>query len=421
MDRCHPDDEPGRSPRCRVLVVDDEPAVVTQLSDGLGVLGYDVLQASSAQAALAALASDPAITVVVSDVRMPESDGLGLARQIMKERRDSDAVEVVLITGHATIEDAAAAVRARAVDFLRKPFRLREAGDAVARANDRATARRHKIVLQQQVEKKLRAMDARPVHDRPGDDKPIDGGPAGPEPATRGSCGDGAAWLIPQDGENVQRREMRAISHALRTPLVAIAGGTDLLTRDAEPSDARTHEHLDLLRDGIKDAIAAVALVEELKQFDSAPPVAEPVDVDAAAMLDALLCRLQAEGIFGNLAVLPAAPGAVWLRFRRDDLRRLLAHCLLAVTEWAAPRSQLRIEWMQPTPSTAALSIHVAPPGGGGPDAAAPASALARTQEGLRFSIAERLASRNNAILRSDGGADGRMTIVLHAPRGAGV
>ncbi len=416
MDRCHPDDEPGRSPRFRVLVVDDEPAVVTQLSDGLGVLGYDVLQASSVQAALATLASDPAITVVVSDVRMPESDGLGLARQIMKERRDSDAVEVVLITGHATIEDAAAAVRARAVDFLRKPFRLREAGDAVARANARATARRHKIVLQQQVEMKLRAMDARPI-----DARPIDDSSAGPEAATCGSCGDGAARLIPQDGENAQRREMRAISHALRTPLVAIVGGTDLLTRDAEPSDARTHEHLDLLRDGIKDAIAAVALVEELKQFDSAPPVAEPVDVDAAAMLDAVLCRLQAEGIFGNLAVLPAAPGAAWLRFRRDDLRRLIAHCLLAVTEWAAPRSRLRIEWTQPTPSTAALSIHVAPPGGGGPEAAAPASALARTQEGLRFSIAERLASRNNAILRSDGGADGRMSIVLHAPRGAGV
>lgn len=407
MNNTHLDDEPQQQQHVRVLVVDDEPAVVTQLSDGLRVLGYDVLQASNVQAALSTLASDPDITVVVSDVRMPESDGLGLARHIMSERTDSDAVEVVLITGHATIEDAAAAVRARAVDFLRKPFRLREAGDAVARANSRATARRRKIVRQKQIEQKLRELDAIP---------------AGDTAASRARPDDVATSLIPHDGENAHRREMRAISHALRTPLVVIAGGTDLLTRDVEPSDRRAQEHLGLLRDGIKDAIAAVALVEELKQLDSAPPAADPGDVDAAAMLDAILRGLQAQGSLGALALLPVAPASVLLRFRTSDLQRLLTHCLLSVTEWAPARSRLRIGWTEPTSSTAALSIQVvAPDGEAAPTLAtpAPASALARTQEGLRFSIAERLASRNNATLRSHGGGDGRMAIVLHAPRGA--
>jgi FixJ family two-component response regulator len=416
MDRCNTEEELEKSAHFRVLVVDDEPAVVTQLSDGLRVLGYDVLQASSVQAALSILASDPAITVVVSDVRMPESDGLGLARHVMNERGDSDAVEVVLITGHATIEDAAAAVRARAVDFLRKPFRLREAGDAVARAHDRATARRRKVLRQKQVEQKLRELDARPTEETAN---------------SRAQSDDPAASLIPHDGENAHRREMRAISHALRTPLVAIAGGTDLLTRDVEPSHARAHEHLDLLRDSVKDAIAAVALVEELKQFDSAPPAAEAADVDAAAMLDAVLRSLQAQGALADLVLLPVAPASAFLRFRKDDLRRLLVHCLLSVGEWTRPRSSIRIGWAEPTSSTASLSIQVSAPGGAptcgvetesrAMATAAPASALARTQEGLRFSIAERLASRNNATLRSHGGGDGRMTIVLHAPRGAGL
>lgn len=407
MNNGHLDNEPQKPQHFRVLVVDDEPAVVTQLSDGLRVLGYDVLQASSVHAALSTLASDPAITVVVSDVRMPESDGLGLARHIMNERTDSDAVEVVLITGHATIEDAAAAVRARAVDFLRKPFRLREAGDAVARANTRATARRHKIVRQKQIEQKLRELDARPSADTA---------------ASGARPDDVAASLIPHDGENAHRREMRAISHALRTPLVAIAGGADLLTRDVEPSDLRAHEHLGLLRNGVKDAIAAVTLVEELKQLDSAPPTAEPTNVDAAAMLDSILRSLQAQGGLGGLALLPIAPASVLLRFRTDDLRRLVTHCLLSVTEWAPARSRLRIGWTEPTSSTAALSIQVVAPDGeaaAAPASPSSASALARTQEGLRFSIAERLASRNNATLRSHGGGDGRMTIVLHAPRGA--
>ncbi|SFL09726.1 Response regulator receiver domain-containing protein [Falsiroseomonas stagni DSM 19981] len=404
MNDTHLDDKPQQPQHFRVLVVDDEPAVVTQLSDGLRVLGYDVLQASSVHAALSILASDPAITVVVSDVRMPESDGLGLARHIMNERTDSDAVEVVLITGHATIEDAAAAVRARAVDFLRKPFRLREAGDAVARANARATARRRKIVLQKQIEQKLRELDSQPS-----------GGIADSQARPDAL----AASLIPHDGENAHRREVRAISHALRTPLVAIAGGADLLTRDVEPSDLRAHEHLGLLRNGIKDAIAAVTLVEELKQLDSAPPAAEPADIDAAAMLDSILRGLQAQGGLGCLALLPIAPASVLLRFRPEDLRRLFTHCLLSVAEWAPAQSRLRIGWTEPTSSTAALSLQVvAPDGVAAPATPAPASALARTQEGLRFSIAERLASRNNATLQSHGGGDGQMTLILHAPRG---
>ncbi len=412
MDRRDIDESLEESRNFRVLVVDDEPAVVAQLSDGLRVLGYDVLQASNVQTALSTLAADPTITVVVSDVRMPESDGLGLARRIMSERSDSDAVEVVLITGHATIEDAAAAVRARAVDFLRKPFRLREAGDAVARAHDRAKVRRRKLAQQKQVERRLRELDSGPIE---------------ATTASRGRSDDSGASLIPHDGENAHRREMRAISHALRTPLVAIAGSTDLLTRDVGLCDARAQEHLDLLRDGVKDAIAAVTLVEELKQLDSTPPAAEAANVDASAMLDAVLRSLQAQGAFAGFTLLPIAPAAVCLRFSKDELRRLLVHCLLSVPAWARPRSGMRIAWAMPTPSTASLSIEVSSPGaaltlGTGTDSwlmttAAPASALTRTQEGLRFSIAERLASRNNATLRSYGGGEGRMTIVLHAPR----
>ena len=142
----------------RVLVVDDEAAVAGQLSDGLKMFGYDVVEASSVREARVLLEADPSITVVVTDIRMPDADGLGFARHIMAERDDATAVEVILITGHATIDDASSAMRARVVDFLRKPFRLREAAEAVMYADARAGARRRREDLRRQLEQKLREL-----------------------------------------------------------------------------------------------------------------------------------------------------------------------------------------------------------------------------------------------------------------------
>jgi CheY-like chemotaxis protein len=125
-----------------ILVVDDEEAVARQLSDGLAVLGHEPVSANSGAAALRLLHANPGIGVVVSDIRMPGEDGLGLTRTIQAEFAGPRAVEVVLITGHATEQDAKAAAQLGVAAFLRKPFRLAEAAAAVDTALSRARARR---------------------------------------------------------------------------------------------------------------------------------------------------------------------------------------------------------------------------------------------------------------------------------------
>lgn len=125
-----------------ILVVDDEPFVAEELAEGLALRGYTVTTANSAAAALAALGAAPSISVMVTDIRMPGTDGLSLARAVLEGRGDADAVEVVLITGHASPEDAAAGRQAGAIAFVRKPFLLNEIEQAVTRALARAAQRR---------------------------------------------------------------------------------------------------------------------------------------------------------------------------------------------------------------------------------------------------------------------------------------
>lgn len=128
-------------PGLAVLVVDDEPVVLEQIGQALRRRGHDVTLASSAAEAADLVAARADIGVVVTDIRMPDRDGLSLARHLAGAE-GAARPEVVLVTGHATIEDAASAVRIGVSDFLRKPLRAAELADAVGAAMERALSRR---------------------------------------------------------------------------------------------------------------------------------------------------------------------------------------------------------------------------------------------------------------------------------------
>jgi len=125
-----------------ILLVDDEAPLLEEIQDFLGWSGFSVVPAIDGNRALAELAARKEITVVLTDIRMPFMDGLTLAAHIMKSRGDAEAIEVVLMTGHASVESAAEAVRAGAFDFLSKPMVLTEVVAVLQRAHAKAAARR---------------------------------------------------------------------------------------------------------------------------------------------------------------------------------------------------------------------------------------------------------------------------------------
>src|SRR6516165_1406081 len=120
--------------RARVLVVDDEPSLLRALESPI--------------AATQQLAQED-FDVALLDIKMPDLSGLELLAAV-KHRRPE--VEVIMMTGHATVETALAAVKAGAYDYLTKPF---EDVELVARAVGKAAERKMLFDRNRELERKL--------------------------------------------------------------------------------------------------------------------------------------------------------------------------------------------------------------------------------------------------------------------------
>jgi DNA-binding NtrC family response regulator len=130
-----------------LLLVEDEPHILREMARALSRRWSPVLQASSAEAAATLLGAHPEIAVLVTDIRMPGENGLDLALRALAGRGQAEALEVVLISGHAMPRDLDGlapddSAAGGGLEFVQKPFRLAELEAAVARAHARAVARR---------------------------------------------------------------------------------------------------------------------------------------------------------------------------------------------------------------------------------------------------------------------------------------
>jgi len=103
-----------------ILIVDDDKNTRDGLQRALR-RNYDVMTAESADAALAALAQSPQTDLMLSDLRMPGMDGLGLLRTVHKRY---PRTVCVLLTAYGSVETAVEAMRLGAYDFLMKPVNL---------------------------------------------------------------------------------------------------------------------------------------------------------------------------------------------------------------------------------------------------------------------------------------------------------
>jgi DNA-binding response OmpR family regulator len=101
-----------------ILVVDDEAEFLTTYRRLLGRHGFRVVAAASCTAALSALAREPFV-LVISDLRLPDGDGLDVVRRARNATHPTPAIVVSGLTSQA-VRDAATA--AGAVDFFAKPF-----------------------------------------------------------------------------------------------------------------------------------------------------------------------------------------------------------------------------------------------------------------------------------------------------------
>lgn len=118
-----------------IFVIDDHAAVRDALGEMLSVFGYTVETFESADRFLQTL--DPTRRgCVVADVKMPGTDGIGLVRELS---RRAVSLPVVLISGHADVPMAVAAIKSGAEDFIEKPVDDAQLVAAINRALARKT------------------------------------------------------------------------------------------------------------------------------------------------------------------------------------------------------------------------------------------------------------------------------------------
>jgi DNA-binding NtrC family response regulator len=129
----------------RVLIVDDDSGFRTALSTAMSARGFDVASVPNGSGALAWLGTNTC-DVVLLDLKMPDMSGMEVLERL---RERYPAVEVILLTGHGTIDTAVAAIRRGAFQFLTKPCSPDEVEVTVLKALERRALIERTIVLQQ--------------------------------------------------------------------------------------------------------------------------------------------------------------------------------------------------------------------------------------------------------------------------------
>ena len=171
----------------RLLIVDDETALMRALCDTLEDQGYEVVGCSTGEAAMGELRKAP-FDLLLTDLTMPEMDGIALLRSALQV---DPLLVVIMMTGAGTISSAVEAMQSGALDYILKPFKLSAILPVLARG-----LAMHQLRLQN----------------------------AALERSVREHSAELEATNIELDAFT------RSVSHDLRTPLNALIGFSSLLT-----------------------------------------------------------------------------------------------------------------------------------------------------------------------------------------------
>lgn len=130
-----------------ILIVDDERSMREFLGIYLRREGYRIEAAAGGKEALAVLKART-FDLVITDLRMPDVDGLAVLADAKRLHPDT---EVVVVTAFSTTETAIAAMKAGAHDYLTKPFKIDEVGLVVARAMEKRRLARDNVALRDEI------------------------------------------------------------------------------------------------------------------------------------------------------------------------------------------------------------------------------------------------------------------------------
>ena len=223
-----------------VVLVDDEPEILEEMADLFESSDYVCKTASNAREALALLKEHHEIGIMVTDLKMPEIDGIELVGMVRKEISPHRHMEIVVITGHAGMEEAIEALRLGASDFLIKPVTPEKLLAAVNKASQSILIRGLKRLEGKRVASQLKAREQE-----------------------RGNLTRSLADTKSKLGQSTQELEianrvkdefLSLVSHELRAPLATIIAVSDFLvvSGEDEGDDSKKEFHKMITESGLR-------------------------------------------------------------------------------------------------------------------------------------------------------------------------
>jgi hypothetical protein len=283
----------------RILIVDDERALMRALCDSLGVEGYSTRGTVSAQEALSTLKPGE-FDLVITDLMMPEMDGITLTRAA---QQIDPALVAIVMTGHGTIDTAVRAMQDGALDYILKPFKLDAILIAISRALDVQRLRRENARLQDSERRKTQELE-----------------------------------LAIKDLESFSY----TVSHDLRAPLRAIDSYSQMLAEDhAATLDAEGRRLIEVIRGGAQSLDQLIVGLLEFSRTASGTRLLEIDRVDMSS-LAAVACEEARVSYQGSepeivLGELPDASGDALL------LRQVWVNLIGNALKYSAKRPHPRV------------------------------------------------------------------------------
>ncbi|EGB16652.1 response regulator receiver protein [Pseudodesulfovibrio mercurii] len=130
----------------KVLLIDDEVEFLEALSERMEIRGMDVTTAENANAAVSAINSGD-YDAIVLDLQMPDMNGIDMLKVIRKTNPD---MQVILLTGQATLEAGIQAMKLGAMDFMEKPADIDALTDKIKKAQAKKM-----VIVEKKTEKKV--------------------------------------------------------------------------------------------------------------------------------------------------------------------------------------------------------------------------------------------------------------------------
>jgi signal transduction histidine kinase len=204
----------------RILVVDDEPSVLDVCARALTRHGYEVRAARGGAEALALLGAET-FELLLTDVKMPDIDGLELLRRV---RALDPQVAIVVLTGHGTVDIAVESIRLGVRGFVIKPFTLQELAEVIADALEKT----------RQVQEYIHLRTLLPLFEarKQAEEERIS------------LIREQAARAEAEKAVRLRDQFLAGVSHDLNAPLTVIKGTAQLLRRHAEQAQAPEKERL---------------------------------------------------------------------------------------------------------------------------------------------------------------------------------